>query len=162
MRCLTVLKRISYEIQYEICKWNPLWKSDEICYWNLLDYMKSYDICEFHEILLISVKSCWDLMDFIKSFEFAGLSSNLVNFRWISDNADYIKIYYRFHLQITKWITLWISLWNSFVDFMDFIWNPLDSIWKTRRKWRISLESVVLIDFRWISLWISWNPTQWY
>ena len=45
------------------------------------------------------------------------------------------------------WITLWISLWISFVGFMDFIWNPLDPIWKTRRKWRISLESVVLTDW---------------
>ena len=62
----------------------------------------------------------------------------------------------RFHLQISMWITLWIS----FVDFMDFIWNPLDSIWKTSRKWRISLESV-LTDFRWISCEITrfhWNP----
>ena len=47
-----------------------------------------------------------------------------------------------------------ITLWISFVDFIDFIWNPLDSIWKSRRKWRISLESVVLTHFRWI----SWNP----
>ena len=37
------------------------------------------------------------------------------------------------------------------VDLMDLLWNPPNSIWETRRKWGISLQSVVLIDFRWIS-----------
>ena len=49
--------------------------------------------------------------------------------------------------------SFWMIYVISFVDFIDFIWNPLYSIWKSRRKWRISLESVVLTDFRSI----SWN-----
>ena len=160
---------------------------------DLMDLIKSFEISGFHEILLFLNKIVLDFMksseimlNFMKSCEIlwiyenlADFSSNLVDFRWISDNANFIQIYYRFQCGLHYGFHLWIS----FVDFMDFIWNPLDSIWKTRRMWRISLESVVsywfqvdfIMDFikfntillkskmiSWDFQMTSWNPTGFY
>ena len=48
---------------------------------------------------------------------------------------------------------VWISLWISFVDFMDFIWNPLDSILKDQDKVKnltsISCSYCFQVDFLW-------------
>ena len=109
--------------------------------------MKSRDFKGFQEIQqdfhknnrILHVKSCWILLNLVKSCESVGFMKSCeilwiyeiqqISVQiWTSGGFQIMQISFRFTADFSV-----DYIMDFIVDFMDFIWNPLDSIWKTRR-----------------------------
>ena len=116
--------RIHSEIHNKILliSMNSYWIS-----WNPVFFMKSTWFHEIHK---------WNLPDFMKSTRFYEIC------KW--NLLDFMKSTWFY--EISK---------RNLVDFMKSAngilgWSSHCTLWKTRRKWRISLESSDFKGFRWI------------